>query len=152
MGGQTVPEAGLDKPFVQSEPKDLRKKTRIKLKSYDFHACPGCHRVVRNNQPGKIRPGPKKDSDPTHPKKECNSDAPNRMEAQKRGEPKENAQRVSEGCSLRGVLDMEKLFDQIFKTAQTMILEKRFSRQSDENIMMSKASSSLFEFFLPAAP
>jgi hypothetical protein len=46
------------------------------------------------------------------------------MEAQKRGEPKKNAQSVSKGCSLRSVFDMEKLSDQIFKTAQPMALEK----------------------------
>jgi hypothetical protein len=124
LGGQTVPKAGLDKPFIQSEPKNLRKKGRIKLKSYDFHPYPGCHRIVRNYRPGKIRPNSEKDSDPTHPKQEGDGDAHNCMEAQKRREPKKNAQGVSEGCSLGSVFDMEKLFDQIFKTAQTMALEK----------------------------
>jgi hypothetical protein len=114
----------LDKPLIQSEPKHLRKKGRIKLKPNDFHPYPGCHRVVRNNPPGKIRPNSEKDRDPTHPNQEGDGDAHNRMEAQKRGEPKKNAQSVSKGCSLRSVFDMEKLSDQIFKTAQPMALEK----------------------------
>jgi len=124
LGGQTVPKAGLDKTFFQSEPKNLRKNGRIKLKPYDLHPYPGCHRVVRNNPPGKIRPGPEKDSDAVQPEQEGNDDTPNRMKTQKRGEPEKNAQSVSESCSLGGVFDMEKLFDQIFKTAQPMALAK----------------------------
>ncbi len=91
LGRQTDPEAGLDKTFFQSEPKNLRKNGRIKLKSYDFHPHPGCHRVVRNNPPGKIRPGPEKDSNAIQSEQEGNGDTPYRMEAQKRGEPKKNA-------------------------------------------------------------
>jgi len=124
LRGQTVPKVGLDKPFIQSEPKNLRKNGRINLKSYDFHPYPSCHRVVRNNPPGKIRPNSEKDSDPIHPKQEGDDDTPNCMETQKRGKSKKNAQSVGEGCSLRAVFDMEKLFDQIFETAQSMALEK----------------------------
>jgi len=114
----------LDKPFIQSETKNVRKNARIKLKSYDFHPNPGCRRVVRNNPPGKIRPGPEKDSDAIQPEQEGNDDAPNRMKTQKGGESKKNTQSISQSCSLGAVFDMEKLFDQIFKTAQPMALEK----------------------------
>ncbi len=124
MRGQAVPEVEPDKPFAQSEPKDLPKLARIKLKSCDFHPYPGGDRVVRNDPPGEIRPGPKQNSDAIHPEKEGYGDTSNRMEAQEWGEPDENAQSISESRSLRGVFDMEKLSNQTSETVQPVAPEK----------------------------